>query len=67
MLRTGTDGAGVMEIFLEPDAHDELLSIDLSTAAAASASADTESMTILLKGGNGESHDLSSLAPCYPF
>lgn len=55
VLRTGTDGAGVMEIFLEPDAHDELLSIDLSTAAAASASADTESMTILLKGGNGES------------
>lgn len=55
VLRAGAEGVGVIEIFREPDAHDEILALELSKADGAAASMDEESMTILLTGSLGES------------
>jgi len=50
VLRVGLGGDGVMEVFREPDAHDEMLAVDLSISGGATAEADKESLTILLTG-----------------
>jgi hypothetical protein len=54
VLRLGSGGNGVdashgiIEIFREPDAHDEVAAMDLSIAAGATASVDKQAMTVLL-------------------
>lgn len=55
VLRMGTSGDGVIEVFTEPDAHDEVFSLDLSISAGATVTADREAMNLLLSGNKGES------------
>lgn len=55
VLRAGAEGVGVIEIFREPDAHDEILALELSKADGAAASMDEESNMILLTSSLGES------------
>lgn len=53
VLRVGQSGDGVIEIFKEPDAHDELIAMDLSISGGAACSPDRESMTLHLAGSTG--------------
>merc|ERR1712070_180309 len=46
---------GVLEIYDEPHAHDELMSIDLSEAKGAKVNGDKRALTILITGSNDRS------------
>mmetsp|Transcript_80071 Transcript_80071/g.138981 ORF Transcript_80071/g.138981 Transcript_80071/m.138981 type:complete len:344 (+) Transcript_80071:72-1103(+) len=53
VLRVGPGGEGVIEIFKEPDAYEELVAMDLSISGGASCTPDRESMTLHLAGSTG--------------